>query len=179
MLGFTSTETVDEDDKTLIEQLREERREARALKENFTATQKSLQEVIECHFADLFESGIVQQMPATDEPVEIQEGIDQKRIHENGRFDAWVRESDPGAELPAHKYPDHDRFIVLVDGKMTVTIDPGTGEEEELLLSDEDGERQVLHLKPGETVSAESIDGTVTVQVFHPPVATEEVESED
>jgi len=158
-----------------------EQEKIKDLQKQLSDIHSDLQAEIEGFFSRQFNTGVIESMPSAGESVEIQKGWDQERIHANGRFDAWLRESEPGAELPPHEHPDHDRFVVLVEGKMTITLDPGSGPEGDsktILLSEESGEgKRALHLPPGQKARAKSIEDSVTVQVFHPPVARENVES--
>jgi hypothetical protein len=167
------------EDPSLPSQHQKEREEIEQLRSKLSSVQSDVVDEIERLFEDRFDRGEIMSMPSTERLVEIQDGWEQRRIYENGRFDAWLRESEPGAELPPHEHPDHDRFIVLVEGKMTVTLNPGEEDEEHTVLdTEEEGGKRVLHLPPGKEVCAESIDDCVTVQVFHPPVAQEEVQKQ-
>jgi quercetin dioxygenase-like cupin family protein len=150
----------------------EQQQKIKDLEKQLSDIHSDLQAEIEGFFSRQFNTGVLRSMPSAGESVEIQKGWDQERIHANGRFDAWLRESEPGAELPPHEHPDHHRFVVLVEGKMTITLDPG-GSGETILLSEEG--KRVVHLPPGQKARAKSIEDSVTVQVFHPPVAREKV----
>lgn len=174
---FGSLPDLDTEDDDL-EEHQKEREEIQSLRDRHATVQNDLLDKIEEYFQEEFRDGSITSMPSTEKLVEIQEGWEQRRIYENGRFDTWLRESKPGAHLPPHEHPDHDRFIVLIEGKMTVTVGPGSENPKTITLSDkdEDEDRRVLHLPPGKEVCAESIEDSVTVQVFHPPVAVEEID---